>query len=156
MLNLIGEYDCKLDAKGRMLLPKGLQKQMENDLHEGFVLNRDVFSSILVIYPWKVWEQISAEVNSLNKFVRENVIFIRKFNSGATRVYLDAQGRLLIPSSLSEYAGLSKEVKLNALTDRIELWSKKAHKEMLEEDIDMAELSERVMGSRSSTSPRPE
>jgi len=148
MLNLLGEYDCKLDAKGRMMLPKGLQKQMQEILHEGFVLNRDIFSKCVVIYPIKVWEEQSAEVNQLNKFVRKNVLFIRKFNSGATKVSLDGQGRLLIPSALADFAGLKKEVKLNAMTDRVELWSKKGYEEMLEEDVDMASLSEEVMGGR--------
>jgi MraZ protein len=60
MLNLLGEYDCKLDAKGRMMLPKALAKQMEDVLHEGFVLNRDIFSKALVIYPWGVWQELSS------------------------------------------------------------------------------------------------
>ena len=146
MLNLLGEYDCKLDAKGRMMLPKGLKKQLEEHLHEGIVVNRDIFSKALVIYPWKVWQDLSATVNKLNKFKRKNVLFIRKFNSGATRVELDGQGRLLLPSALLGFAEVEKEVKLNALTDRIELWSKKNYEQMLEDDIDMATLSEEVMG----------
>ena len=146
MLNLLGEYDCKLDAKGRMMLPKGLKKQLEESLHEGFVVNRDIFSKSLVIYPWRVWQDLSATVNKLNKFKQKNVLFIRKFNSGATRIELDGQGRLLLPSALLGYAEVEKEVKLNALTDRIELWSKKNYELMLEEDIDMASLSEEVMG----------
>ncbi|NND93735.1 MAG: division/cell wall cluster transcriptional repressor MraZ [Flavobacteriales bacterium] len=146
MLNLLGEYDCKLDAKGRMMLPRGLKKQLEDCLHEGFVVNRDIFSKALVVYPWKVWQDLSAQVNKLNKFKRKNVLFIRKFNSGATRIELDGQGRLLLPSALLGYAEVEKEVKLNALTDRVELWSKKNYEQMLEDDIDMATLSEEVMG----------
>ncbi len=146
MLNLLGEYDCKLDAKGRMMLPKGLKKQLEDCLHEGFVINRDIFSKSLVIYPWAVWQRLSAQVNKLNKFKRKNVLFIRKFNSGATRIELDGQGRLLVPAALMVYAEMGKEVKLNALTDRIEFWSKTSYEQMLDEDIDMATLSEEVMG----------
>jgi MraZ protein len=146
MLNLLGEYDCKLDAKGRMMLPKSLAKQMEECLHEGFVINRDVFSKAFVIYPWSVWQELSAEVNKLNKFVKKNVQFIRKFHSGATKVELDGQGRMLLPSALVTDAGLGKDVKLNALTDRIELWSKADYEAMLNEDFDMETLAEEVMG----------
>ena len=146
MLNLLGEYDCKLDTKGRMMLPKGLKKQLQDCHHEGFVVNRDIFSKALVLYPWKVWQDLSAQVNKLNKFKRKNVLFIRKFNSGATRVDLDGQGRLLLPSALLGYAEVEKDVKLNSLTDRIELWSKKNYEQMLDDDIDMATLSEEVMG----------
>jgi MraZ protein len=146
MLNLLGEYDCKLDAKGRMMLPKALAKQMEDVLHEGFVLNRDIFSKALVIYPWGVWQELSAEVNKLNKFVQKNVLFLRKFNSGATLIELDGQGRLLLPAALTAFAELGKDVKLNAINDRIELWSKANYEAMLSEDIDMGALSEEVMG----------
>jgi len=146
MLSLLGEYDCKLDAKGRMMLPKALAKQMEDVLHEGFVVHRDIFSKALVIYPWSVWQELSKEVNKLNKFVQKNVLFIRKFNSGSTPVELDGQGRMLLPSALTAFAELGKDVKLNAINDRIELWSKANYEAMLKEDIDMGALSEEVMG----------
>jgi MraZ protein len=129
-----------------MMLPKGLQKQLGKSLNKGFVVNRDIFSKALVIYPWKVWEQQNAEVNKLNRFVKKNVLFIRKFNSGATRIELDGQGRILIPAALMAYAETKKEVKLNALNDRIELWSKKNYEQMLKDDIDMGALAEEVMG----------
>jgi len=148
MLDLLGEYDCKLDAKGSMMFPKGLKVQMDEVLHEGFVINRDIFSQALVIYPWSVWQELSAQVNKLNKFKKKNVLFIRKFNSGATRVSLDGQGRILLPSGLAEYAGLDKDVQLNALKDRIELWSKSNYEQMLNDDIDMADLAEEVMGDQ--------
>jgi len=149
MLNLLGEYDCKLDAKGRLLMPSGLKKQLQDVVRQGFVINRDLFDKCLVLYPMDEWKRVSEEIGALNKFVRKNVVFIRRFNNGATQIDVDSNGRILIPAALSNYAEMDKELKVVGNGDRIELWSKGNYEAMLSEDIDMANLSEEVMGGRS-------
>lgn len=146
VFSLLGEYDCKLDAKGRMMLPKGLKVQLEDSLHEGFVINRDLSTKSLVIYPMSVWKQEAQMVNRLNKYKAKNREFIRRFNNGATELKLDGQGRMLIPAALLATADVEKEVKLLALNDRVELWGKKNYEQMLAEDVDMGALAEEVMG----------
>jgi len=146
MLNLLGEYDCKLDAKGRMMFPAGLKKQLQEVVHEGFVVNRDMFDKCLVLYPLQQWKVVSSQIGQLNRFVEKNVRFIRKFNNGGTPVELDAAGRMLLPASLLDYAGIAKDVKVTGNGDRMEIWDKKAYVAMLNEDVDMAKLSEEVMG----------
>lgn len=146
MLNLLGEYQCKCDAKGRIMFPAGLRKQLKEVVHEGFVINRDMFSKCLVLYPMQQWSEVSAQVGRLNRFVAKNVQFIRRFNNGATRAELDSAGRLLLPPALTSFAGVTKEVRLLALGDRVEIWSQEAYDEMVNEDVDMAALSEDVMG----------
>jgi len=148
MLNLLGEYDCKLDSKGRLMFPSALKKQLQDVLHEGFVVNRDLFAKCLVLYPARQWSEVAGQLTKLNRFVEKNVRFIRRFNNGATPVGLDGTGRLLVPAPLSAYAELKKEVKLMGNVDRIEIWSKELYEAMLNEDIDMASLSEEVMGGR--------
>lgn len=146
MLNLLGEYDCKSDAKGRMMLPSGLKKQLQDVVHEGFVVNRDMFDKCLILYPMKQWSEVSSEIGKLNRFVAKNVKFIRKFNNGATLLELDSAGRLLLPAALCAFAGIEREIKVAGNGDRIEIWSKSAYEAMLNEDVDMASLSEEVMG----------
>jgi MraZ protein len=148
MLNLLGEYDCKMDAKGRLMFPAPLKRQLENVLHEGFVVNRNLFEKCLVLYPAQQWAEVSGQLGQLNRFIEKNERFIRRFNNGATPVSLDGTGRLLVPSALAEYADLKKEVKLMGNGDRVEIWSKARYEEMLNEDIDMGALSEEVMGDR--------
>lgn len=147
MFNLLGEYDCKLDPKGRMMLPVDLRKQLGDQAgKEGFVLNRDIFEKCLVLYPMAEWKKVSAQVSSLNRFVKDNAVFIRRFNNGATPMELDAAGRLLLSKPLAEYAGIDKDVKVIGNGERIEIWSKAAYDAMLNEDIDIGSLSEKVMG----------
>lgn len=146
MLNLIGEYDCKLDAKGRLMLPKGLKKKLEERLHEPFVVNRDLSRKALVIYPWVRWEREMKMMGKLNMYKAKNREFVRRFNNGATEMKIDAQGRLLIPSALLTHAGSCKEVKVLGLNDRIEFWCKSEYEKMLAEEVDLGDLAEDVMG----------
>jgi MraZ protein len=45
---IIGTYECKVDAKGRLLLPAPLKKQLAASLQNGFVLKRSVFSHVCI------------------------------------------------------------------------------------------------------------
>lgn len=146
MINLLGEYDCKLDAKGRLMLPAGLKKQLSELAHEGFVVNRDIFEKCLVVYPLQEWNKVSGQVNQLNRFIKKNALFIRRFNNGATPVELDSSGRMLVPKPLMDVMDLAKEVKVIGNGERVEIWSKEAYESMLNEEVDFAALSEDVMG----------
>lgn len=147
MLNLLGEYDVRLDAKGRLLLPAGLKKQLADSLSKGFVVNRSVFDPCLVLYPQQVWEQTSAGLARLNRFVKKNMDFIRRFTAGATHLDLDSSGRLLLPKALMDDPRLGKDLKLIGLGDRVEVWGRQAYTRMRKEEVDIAALAEEVMGS---------
>jgi MraZ protein len=147
MLNLLGEYDLRLDAKGRLSLPAGLRKQLDGELQKGFVINRDVFKQCLVLYPMVEWEQTQSMMRRLNRFVEKNLEFIRRFMNGATHVELDASDRLLLPKPLMDHAGIGKDIKMIGMVDRVEIWSKEAHTRMLREKVDLTALAEDVMGS---------
>ena len=149
MTNFIGEFDCKLDAKGRLMVPSGLRKQLDPAANESFVINRG-FEKCLVLYPKNDWERISSEVNQLNQYVKKNREFIRYFYRGATELSLDGNGRILLPKRLQEYGGVGKEVVLFAYSDRIEIWDKDTYENLLtDEPDDFANLAEEVMGGMS-------
>lgn len=151
MTNFIGEFDCKLDAKGRLMVPAGLRKQLSPEANESFVVNRG-FEQCLVLYPKNDWERISAEVNQLNQYVKKNRDFIRYFYRGATELQLDGTGRILLPKRLQEYGNLGKELVLFAYSDRIEIWDKEKYDGLLtDEPEDFANLAEEVMGDQQKT-----
>ncbi len=148
MLNFIGTYECKLDVKGRMMLPVALKKQLQSVLGEGLVLKRSVFHQCLEIYPMSEWNAVMAKVNKLNRFVKKNNDFIRMFTAGVKVVELDGNGRLLVPKDLISYSGLQKELVLSSAGNMIELWDKKAYEDVLHNpEVDFAALAEEVMGS---------
>ncbi|WP_442588582.1 division/cell wall cluster transcriptional repressor MraZ [Pedobacter sp. AW31-3R] len=148
MVQLLGEFDCKLDAKGRLMVPSGLKKQLPSVEQEGLVVNRG-FEKHLVIYPKKVWEGIVEELSKLNQYEKKNREFIRFFTRGAMELTLDASGRVNLPKSLLEFAGINGEVVLACQFDKIELWAKEAYDSLLDsEPEDFAQLAEEVMGNK--------
>ena len=148
MVQLLGEFDCKLDAKGRLMVPSSLKKQLPDVEQQGLVINRG-FEKHLVIYPKKVWEGIVEELSKLNQYEKKTREFIRFFTRGATELTLDASGRVNLPKSLLEFAGINGEVVLACQFDKIELWSKEAYDNLLDsEPEDFANLAEEVMGNK--------
>ncbi|MCX6351778.1 MAG: division/cell wall cluster transcriptional repressor MraZ [Bacteroidetes bacterium] len=146
MAGFIGEFPCKIDDKGRFILPAAIKKQMPVEAKEKFVLNRG-FEKCLVLYPQNEWEIISDKINKLNKFVKRNREFARYFFRGATEMTLDTASRLLIPKRLADYADIKKDIILSSLTDKIEVWAMEHYDNMLgEEPENFSDLAEEVMG----------
>jgi MraZ protein len=146
MTQFLGEFECKLDAKGRLSMPSGLRKQLAPEANEKFVVNRG-FENCLALYPFNEWQKISAEVNQLNMYVKKNREFARYFYRGATELELDAAGRLLLPKRLCEYAAVDKEIILSAWSNKIEVWSKEKFEALMnDEPSDFSILAEEVMG----------
>ena len=76
MNTLIGTYECKVDAKGRLMLPVAFKKQLASVVEKGFVLKRAVFQPCLELYPMQEWESMMQNVNKLNRFKKKNNDFI--------------------------------------------------------------------------------
>lgn len=148
MTNLIGTYECKADAKGRVMFSSALKKQLLPVVSEGFVVKRAVFQSCLELYPLKEWNVMMEKINKLNRFVKKNNDFIRRFTAGVKVVELDASGRLLIPKDLCLFAGIEKQVVLSSAVNIIEIWDKERYENAIDDAaIDFAELAEEVMGN---------
>ncbi len=147
MVNLIGTYECKSDAKGRMMMPVAFKKQLSEVLKDGFVLKRAVFQSCLELYPMAEWNVLMAKMNTLNRFKKKNNDFIRRFTAGVKIVEVDNTGRLLIPKDLINFAGISKEIVLSSAVNIIEVWDKEQYEQAIEDTtMDFAALAEEVMG----------
>lgn len=147
MNSFIGTYECKVDAKGRLMVPVALKKQMST-MNSGFVLKRSVFQSCLELYPMEEWNKMMAKVNKLNRFVKKNNDFIRRFTAGVKVVEVDANGRLLIPKDLVVFANIEKEIVLSSAINIIEIWDKSQYENAIENATDdFADLAEEVMGN---------
>ncbi|MFT7900894.1 division/cell wall cluster transcriptional repressor MraZ [Tenacibaculum ascidiaceicola] len=148
MVNLIGTYECKVDAKGRLMMSSAFKKQLSSVLQEGFVIKRSVFQSCLELYPMQEWNLMMAKINKLNRFVKKNNDFIRRFTAGVKMVDVDASGRILIPKDLCQFAGIEKQVVLSSAVNIIEIWDKDKYEKVIDDAVvDFAELAEEVMGN---------
>ncbi|MFT4594890.1 MAG: MraZ protein, partial [Psychroserpens sp.] len=142
MTNIIGTYECKVDAKGRLMLPTALKKQLMSELQNGFVLKRGMFEKCIELYPMTEWDAKMTLVNKLNRFVRKNVEFIRLFTAGVKIVELDATGRLLIPKDLVGFSSISNSIVLASAGTYVEVWDKAAYEQKLSNpETDIATLA---------------
>ncbi len=144
---LIGTYECKIDVKGRLLIPIALKKQIADSISQGFVLKRAVFQQCLELYPLQQWEELISKVNKLNRFKKKNNDFIRRFTAGLKFIELDNTGRLLIPKELTEFAKIKREIVLSSSVNIIEIWDKSEYEKPIDDSkSDFAQLAEEVMG----------
>lgn len=149
MSNIIGTYECKVDVKGRLMFPAAFKGQLEAVLSKGFVIKRSIFRKCLELYPMEEWDLESKRINSLNRFRKKNVDFIRKFMAGVKTVELDSTGRLLIPKDLITYSNIKKEIVLASVVNKIEIWDKSEYEKAVDYDPDeFADLAEEVMGDK--------
>ena len=148
LINLIGTYECKVDAKGRLMISSAFKKQLSPVLQEGFVVKRAVFQPCLELYPMQEWNKVMLKINSLNRFIKKNNDFIRRFTAGVKEVELDSSGRLLIPKDLCHFAGIKKQIVLSSAINIIEIWDKDSYEKSIDDTVmDFASLTEEVMGN---------
>ena len=149
MQHFIGTYECKADAKGRIMMPVAIKGQLAAHLSKGFVLKRAVFNSCLELYPMQEWEVLMQKVNSLNRFNKKNNDFIRRFTAGVKLVEMDSSGRLLIPKDLVNYAAIKKQVVISSAVSILEIWNKELYEQAIDEaTLDFGDLAEEVMGDK--------
>ena len=147
MISFNGEYECRLDDKGRVKIPSGLLKQLPSEAKENFFVNRG-FEHCLILYPKSEWQNIIAEINKLNSFNEKTRKFRRYFYRGATELTLDSSDRILLPKQLFEWANIDKDITLFAHTNMVEIWDSNTYKTLLDDDpINYSELGEQVMGN---------
>lgn len=147
MINILGTYECKVDAKGRFMFPVQLKGQLGEALKQGMVIKRSIFKKCLELFPRDNWQEESNMVNKLNMFKKKNAEFATKFMAGVKPLDLDGTGRLLIPKDLISYSGITKEIVLTSVVNRIEIWDKTAYEAAVDYDPDdFADLAEEVMG----------
>lgn len=136
----MGEYSHSIDAKGRLIIPSKFREQ----LGEEFVLTKGL-DGCLSIYPMDEWTAFEEKLKALPLTNKNARTFSRFFVAGATSCELDKQGRILLPATLREFAGLEKDVVLTGMLNRIEIWSKdKWNENNSLDDVAMDEIAEQM------------
>ena len=149
MNHFIGTYECKVDVKGRIMIPVSLKKQLTYSIKDGFIIKRAVFNSCLELYPFAQWDLLMEKVNSLNRFNKKNNDFIRRFTAGAKIINIDSSGRFLIPRDLMLHSKINKEIVVSSAVNILEIWDKDSYETSIDAaTIDFSLLAEEVMGDK--------
>ncbi|TAJ14248.1 division/cell wall cluster transcriptional repressor MraZ [Marinilabiliaceae bacterium JC017] len=151
MAAFIGDFRCKSDAKGRIVLPSAFKKIMLAGEQDRIVVRKDLFENCLILYPYKEWEAEVEKIRSkINFYKREHTRFQREFFKGLAEVSLDGNGRFLIPKRLMEQVGAEREVVLIGVDKHIELWSEDAYEATGINPDELGDLAEKILGENSS------
>ena len=142
-----GTYYCKMDSKGRIMLPSELRKQLEALQMNDFILKRAVFHDNLEMHPKDEWNRLMSKLKKKNPFKRKNVDFLTRFLAGVRNVNIDNTGRLQIPKDLVNVAGLKKDVVIASVINIFQIWDKDKYEAFLKETSEnFSDLAEEVMG----------
>ena len=128
-----GEYECKMDAKGRLLLPARVKSKLPECSRHEVVLSQG-YEPCLIIYTMEEYNKAYEEYSSLSQFNPEQRKLQRNFFRGSLEVELDNTGRLLIPKRMMKYARLSREVIIAGSGRVLEIWNPIMYEEYMLND----------------------
>jgi MraZ protein len=117
----LGQYRHTIDDKGRLTLPA----RFRDGLGAEFYATKG-FERCLFLYPAAEWEAFGARLRALPLSNEDARRLMRAFFSGATDCRVDAQGRVLLPAVLRDYAGLQREAVVVGAGSRAEVWEPEA------------------------------
>ena len=117
-----GRYEHTIDAKGRISIPSKFREILGKKYDDRLVITN--FDHCLVAFPNEEWSLLEQKVGTFSLMKKETSAFFRFFYSSAMDCDIDKQGRLLIPQTLRDYAGLQKDVVLVGEGKRIEIFAK--------------------------------
>ena len=124
----MGEFTCKIDDKGRFMLPAKFREILQND---EFVITRGLDNSI-DLFPSSEWTNIENELRKLKRTDSKHRAYQRFVLSAATKLTVDNQGRVNLPNSLVEHSKINKTLIVTGMVDKIEIWAEEVWKEYIE------------------------
>ena len=146
MLTFIGDFECRADAKGRIVMPAAFKKAVGQD-DVRFVVRKHIFEKCIVIYPYNYWEEELIRLRKrLNPYNRKHDSFLRNFFKASAEIILDGNGRFLIPHRLMEQINGDREFVLVGVDQKIELWAKETFDAMPDDSDAFADSAENILG----------
>ena len=142
-----GQYAHAIDDKGRTSVPSRFREVLAAQGESRLVLTAGV-DPCLVAYPMKEWIAFEDRLAQLPRFDPSVAMIRRLYVSGAVEIELDRVGRLLIPPTLRETAGLEREALWAGMGKHLELWSKerfdRLRTQVLGDAAQMREMAQRL------------
>lgn len=126
---LTGEYNNTMDEKGRLAFPSKLRTELNQNV---LIVTASYMDHCLQLFTTEEWEIIKGRLMaSASPFNKKNLNVLRRFIAPAQEVEFDKAGRLSIPQSLREYAGLSKDCTILGIDRFMEVWDSDKYREYL-------------------------
>ena len=149
MEQFIGEYNAKLDDKGRLVFPSAFKAVIDSTTELKFVAKKDLFAPCISIFTFKEWEKESESIKSkLNFFNKEHSLFWRNYMNNRATFEPDAKlGRITLPKAMLDSIGVQKEVVFAGNDYKIELWAKENYESAMLGNDEFTALAEKILGN---------
>ncbi len=138
MSSFIGQHLNTLDDKGRLNIPARFRRNLTPESNDTFVIAQGK-EGCLDVYPLNEWVKVEKFLKTLNINNPRHRRYIRMVTSNATHSPLDRQGRINIPSILSEMAEIKKEVLVVGTLYKLEMWNPEKFQAYMDESTDSFE-----------------
>jgi len=140
----IGEYHHAIDKKNRLTIPSPFRQQLNRDKNE-LIITMGLDKS-LFLYSFSEWKNLEQRLKNLSTTQSNTRAFLRIFSSGAHLVQLDNQGRIVLPQSLKDFAGIKEKVAIIGAFNKIEIWDEKEWDKYYQSKQEIfEELSEKII-----------
>ena len=137
-----GEFDIKLDGKGRVVLPAKIKNQIEDK----YIVAVRGFEPCLEFYVEEEWNKIIIKILSLNNFVEENRNLQRNIISRSVQLDMDSAGRVVLPQKLLDYANINSEITLLGVGTKFEIWDRKKYSlYQIKSSEQLSKLAEKIL-----------
>jgi MraZ protein len=141
-----GRFEHTVDAKGRTSLPARWRDELAKNGESQLVITMSFSARCLVAYPMREWEAFEERLAALPSFDNDVIALKRRYISPAVECEIDKLGRVLLPSSLREYAELTRDVLWAGMGKNVELWDQALFKAVTEKPLE--EAAQLAMGQR--------
>lgn len=142
-----GRHEHAIDGKGRTSLPSRFREVLAANGDSRIIMTTGL-DPCVVVYPLNAWLEFEEQVAKLPQFDEAAVLLRRTFVSGAIDCDVDKLGRVLVPSSLRDYAGLTRDAVWSGNGKNIELWDKgrfdRMHMDVLADPEKKREMKRRL------------
>lgn len=141
-----GETAITIDDKGRLAIPTAYRELVARECENRLVITYNPYESgCLWLYPVKVWEEVRDQVNALPMAKRVHRTLQLKLVGSATFLDPDGNGRLLLPASHRNAAGIEKKAVLLGMGNKFELWSEQSHLAQIRQTVGDEDVSEDML-----------
>lgn len=132
----LGIHELSLDGKGRLSVPAKLRAIFVKESEGKMILTADLERNLL-IFTVEEWKKAAGKLESLSTIEPRARAVQRLYLGYACEVSMDSTGRILIPPMLRKFAGLDKQVVLNSMNNKLELWDQARWEMVSMKAIDM-------------------
>lgn len=131
-----GHYINSINEKGRLSIPSKFREGLDSS--ERLIITKWLDTCLAAFSP-EEWEQVEEKASRLSMVRSADIFFIRHVIGSAEECLIDAQGRVLIPASLRDYAGLKKKCLFVGITKRFEIWDAETYDRVMQQALESPE-----------------